>query len=139
MADEFNPLGGQHGSALAGLLLHTLLSEIPYELRKIGRTEASESGTGIGVSTVITKDVGFESAIMDKNGAHPVERYKTKEEAELGHKDWSRRVKSWTPGCKFAEIDNTGKFIKNFEPIPVSTHLSPEEISEGWIAVGKDD
>jgi hypothetical protein len=45
---------------------------------------------GIEVSTVDTSDCGLETAILDKNGTHPVERYETQEEAEYGHDKWTR-------------------------------------------------
>jgi len=58
-----------------------------YDLRRIGRVEP-EDNNGIGVSTAYTSDEGFETALLDKNGIHPVERYGTKEDAEKGHIRW---------------------------------------------------
>lgn len=56
-----------------------------YEDRKIGR-DTSESG--IDVSTAYTSDEGYETALLDSNGVHPVERYGTRQDAEDGHKKW---------------------------------------------------
>lgn len=47
---------------------------------------------GLGISTCLTSDQGFETAILDAKGTYPVERYATKEEAIAGHKIWTRRV-----------------------------------------------
>jgi len=56
---------------------------IKYE--PVGR---SQSGPFI-ISTVLTSDLGvYETAILDKIGANPVERYDTREQAEKGHAYW---------------------------------------------------
>lgn len=44
------------------------------------------------VSTVDTTDLGWETAIMDAEGAHPVERYESARQAKKGHKRWCKRV-----------------------------------------------
>jgi len=69
-----------------------------YEERKVGR---DTSGSGIEVSTANTSDEGYETALLDKNGTHPVERYITKDEAKKGHEKW----------LKFAHTAN-GKTVK---------------------------
>lgn len=69
-----------------------------YETRKINRLEP-EDNFGVGVSTAWTSDEGYETAILNNNEAYPVERYKTKKEAEKGHKKWviaSKTVKTIT-------------------------------------------
>ena len=43
---------------------------------------------GITVSTVCTSDYGYETAMCDCENVCPVERYKTKELAVLGHMKW---------------------------------------------------
>jgi hypothetical protein len=43
---------------------------------------------GLVVDTSYTSDCGYETAILDNNGCHPVERYKTKEDAFNGHIKW---------------------------------------------------
>jgi hypothetical protein len=58
-----------------------------YETRKINRVEREENG-GIGVSTAFTSDEGYETALLDKNGVHPVERYTNKKAAQTGHTKW---------------------------------------------------
>lgn len=47
-----------------------------------------EMDNGLIVSTIKTPDLGIETAIIDSEGAHPVQRYATKFEAELGHIQW---------------------------------------------------
>jgi len=56
----------------------------------IGKTKVN----GIMVSTVNTLDLGFETALLDKNGAHPVERYCDRTKAEQGHKKWIKKSKT---------------------------------------------
>lgn len=50
----------------------------------IARTEID----GFIVSTVDSMDMGYETAIIDANGTHPVQHYNTEEEAIDGHDDW---------------------------------------------------
>lgn len=40
------------------------------------------------ISTVFTSDMGYETAVIDSVGAHPVERYPDKEHAIRGHARW---------------------------------------------------
>lgn len=56
-----------------------------YEERKVADKIVVE---GLCVSTALTADCGYETAILDKNGTHVVERYKTKEDAIKGHYRW---------------------------------------------------
>ena len=56
-------------------------------IEEIGRLEPIE-GEQIGVSTVLSPDEGYETALLDRNHAYPVERYSSKEEAEKGHQKW---------------------------------------------------
>jgi hypothetical protein len=65
-----------------------------YNARKVGRLEREENG-GIGVSTAYTSDEGYETALLDANGAHPVERYKDEEKALLGHEKWVKFAKEY--------------------------------------------
>lgn len=64
-----------------------------YESRKIGKI-ASEDGKTIGVSTAHTSDEGYETALLDSNGIHPVERYEKQQEAKKGHEKWIIFAKS---------------------------------------------
>lgn len=61
-----------------------------YEKRKLGKTEVN----GLTVSTAYTSDEGYETALIDKNGVHPVERYPDKEAAEMGHAAWCEKAKT---------------------------------------------
>jgi len=56
----------------------------------IDRTDVN----GFMVSTVDTMDKGPETAIVDANGAHPVERYGSVKEATIGHAMWVSRIKN---------------------------------------------
>ena len=47
-----------------------------------------EDNYGLGVSTALTSDYGFETALLDANGAHPVERYPDERSALAGHDRW---------------------------------------------------
>lgn len=67
-------------------MLGALASGGPLE--RIG----SDDVDGLTVSTVLTVDMGYETAICDENGAHPVERYSSKAEAERGHVAWKERA-----------------------------------------------
>ncbi len=47
------------------------------------------------ISTVLTADMGHETAIKDKTGKFfPVERYPSEEEALLGHSKWVDFIKN---------------------------------------------
>lgn len=55
-----------------------------YEQRKVARTDVE----GLGVSTAYTTDCGFETAILAEDTTHIVERYESREDAEVGHAKW---------------------------------------------------
>lgn len=59
-----------------------------YGDRKIDRTEVP----GFIVSTCLTSDEGYETAICDASGAHPVERYASGNAAANGHKRWVKKM-----------------------------------------------
>lgn len=61
-----------------------------YESRKLGKTEVN----GLIVSTAYTSDGGYETAIIDANKVHPVERYDSKEKAQTGHEKWCKEAES---------------------------------------------
>ena len=68
---------------------------------------------GIGISTVYTSDEGYETALLDDKGAHPVERYANKEEAVIGHNQWVNKVKK---GIKrVAKLGGFEGLVKNTE------------------------
>lgn len=61
-----------------------------YNKRKVGRDDID----GLTISTAYTSDEGFETAILDKNGVHPVQRYDSREEAIIGHSFWCEQSKN---------------------------------------------
>lgn len=61
-----------------------------YDSRKVARDEVN----GLTISTCWTSDFGYETAVIDENGPHPVERYKTKTAATKGHKVWLEKAKT---------------------------------------------
>jgi hypothetical protein len=61
-----------------------------YETRKVGRTEVN----GLTISTAYTSDEGYETALLDTEGAHPVERYSCIEDARLGHEKWCKEAET---------------------------------------------
>ncbi len=72
-----------------------------YESRKVGLDEAQ---SGIKVSTAYTSDEGYETAIIDSVGVHPVERYPDIKTAKEGHKKWLDFVKNSSIGVEFKEL-----------------------------------
>lgn len=61
-----------------------------YETRKVGK----DSVNGLEISTAYSSDEGYETALIDENGVHPVERYLTKESAIEGHKEWMKKAET---------------------------------------------
>jgi hypothetical protein len=55
-----------------------------YEIRKVARDEI----LGLKIDTAFTSDYGYETAIIDKNGTYPVERYIDCQSSIDGHKKW---------------------------------------------------
>ena len=74
------------------IFLGLMMNSGNYDERKIDRLEPVPEKS-IGVSTCNTYDEGYETALLDANGAHPVERYATKELAIKGHKKWVSKSK----------------------------------------------
>ncbi len=85
-----------------------------YESRMVGRTEVS----GLIVSTCFTSDCGYETAILDKVGAHPVERYTTKEDSLIGHSKW----------CEIAKTAKTIVELAWFDEVNELGDIKPEII-----------
>ena len=68
--------------ALAGI---ARMKSEPFEERMVARTEVG----GLIVSTVYAYDIEmYEIALLDREGAHPVRRYETREQAVAGHTKW---------------------------------------------------
>lgn len=61
--------------------------------RVVARTETKG---GLTISTVLTVDAGYETAVLDANSAHPVERYPNEEAAKKGHRRWVRAAPTLT-------------------------------------------
>lgn len=61
-----------------------------YEDRKVGNNEVN----GLTVSTAYSSDEGYETALGDQEGFHPVQRYETKEEAIVGHYEWMEKAET---------------------------------------------
>ena len=92
---------------LFGLLFgEKITGGLPYLERMVARVEPNEND-GIGISTCWTKDHGYETALLDAGGAHPVERYVTREAAVVGHNIWAQRAK---PGLVITKLGVSGPF-----------------------------
>lgn len=63
-----------------------------YSDRKVARDEVD----GLTISTAFTSDEGFETAVIDKNGVHPVQRYGNREESIVGHQEWLKKIVGMT-------------------------------------------
>lgn len=63
-----------------------------YDSRRVDRNDVN----GLTVSTCWSSDCGFETAILDEEGTHPVERYGSRDEAIAGHAKWCERAKTIT-------------------------------------------
>lgn len=73
-----------------------------YNSRKVSRDEVN----GVTVSTAYTSDCGYETALLDKNGVHPVERYESQEKAVTGHASWLRKAETLTTFTKLRHGDS---------------------------------
>jgi hypothetical protein len=73
--------------------LFNLLTGITVQSGRIDILDPKDN-KGIGVSTIDSSDLGFETAILDGSGAHPVERYDTLEQAKAGHAKWVKKAKA---------------------------------------------
>lgn len=82
-----------------------------YESRKVSRDELEN---GLTVSTAYTSDEGYETAILDSDGAHPVERYDTKEEAEEGHKKWMEKAKEFNDGREITVLGGFEGIVEDY-------------------------
>ena|SRR5271170_505249 len=56
-----------------------------YDRRAVDRHKLKN---GLIVSTAFTSDEGYETALIDKNGTHPVERYADRAASIVGHGKW---------------------------------------------------
>lgn len=72
-----------------------------YEDRKI----AKEAAGGLTVSTAWTPDFGFETAVEDSDGWHPVQRYGSREDAVSGHAAWVAKAPDLTMVIELGSVD----------------------------------
>jgi len=91
-----------------------------YEYRCLGRDVVD----GLIVSTANTIDMGYETAIINRNPQIIVERYEDKEQAKAGHSRWLKKV----VGMKEAVDIGYGSIIK--ERVCKLNRLSNKEILE---------
>jgi len=56
------------------------------------KVDCTELPNGLVVSTMLTTDCGYETAIIDAVCVTPVERYPSIEQAEAGHAVWVKRA-----------------------------------------------
>ncbi len=99
-----------------------MLGAIGKGLTKPSPAVAREMVNGVGVSTVLTSDMGYETALIDSKGTHPVERYETEDQAKEGHIKWTGRIREGWLGVieiGYGEII-TDKMIK-LVPFPEET------------------
>ena len=68
---------------------------------------------GIGISTTYTSDEGYETALLDDNGAHPVQRYSNKDESIKGHNQWVSKIKKGVK--RVIRVGGFGGFVKDKE------------------------
>ena len=59
-------------------------------LETVGRDEVN----GLIVSTVLTVDQGYETAVIDDSATHPVQRYQNCDAAKSGHAYWIEQAKT---------------------------------------------
>lgn len=82
---EFDKRGGNE-------LLEAIKSNIDATDSLEQRTVGTDDVDGLVVSTINTTDMGLETAIKDKNGWNPVERYENEVDAKIGHYQWVKRI-----------------------------------------------
>lgn len=71
-------------------MLSRILNAMNYAPHRIGK----DCVNGLTVSTVLTPDYGYETAIGDKHNWYPVERYPDMKTAKSGHVKWCARAKT---------------------------------------------
>lgn len=79
-------------------------------LKRVGRILPEKNG-GIGVSSVLSPDKGWETALLDKTGAHPVQRYRSYSATIRGHKKWVEFAKT-ADGKSVTQLEVSGKKYK---------------------------
>lgn len=91
-----------------------MFGEISRGLTGGGATRiARDEVDGLIVSTVDSGDMGPETAVIDRNGTHPVERYESEDEARKGHVAWVENIRK---GVRKVTKLGYGRLIED-EPI----------------------
>jgi hypothetical protein len=85
---------------LFSLLSASLEDAGNYDSRKVGRDDVK----GLIISTCYTSDMGYETAIIDKNKTYIVERYPSINAAAEGHK----KGKGFANNLKNKEVTDVG-------------------------------
>lgn len=95
-------------------MLHDLMKMIFHmvdgPIEEVARTEAG----GLTVSTVLTGDMGYETAVLDDSGhAFPVEMYPDRDAAVAGHERWVGKAPSLTAVDKlpYGSLPFTGETV----------------------------
>lgn len=96
---------------LTGALVRGILGE---RSQQVARTSVG----GFVVSTVLSTDRGYETAILDSQGAWPVERYETLEQAEKGHEEWCGKIAD----LRTVSVLGYGELVRGWEQKLVPLH-----------------
>ena len=75
------------------------------------RKVATDDENGLITSTAWTSDEGYETAIIDAAGVHPVERYTGRDAAIAGHDKWREFLRSG--GRQIVKLGGLGGIISD--------------------------
>jgi len=79
-----------------------------------GTRLARNDVAGLEISTIFAHDLEvYETAIIDANGAYPVERYETRDQAVAGHEAWCAKAPTLAEVTKlgFRSLIGDGKIV----------------------------
>lgn len=91
MTNTYDPEDEKQFMEAADHLFATVTSQI--QGKSVSRPMARDYVDGILVDTCSTSDLGYETAILDQVGAHPVARYRTASQAMKGHAWWCKHIR----------------------------------------------
>jgi len=80
-----------------------------YEDRKVGKEEVNN----FIISTAYTSDEGYETAIIDENGTHPIERYSDIIKAKEGHQKWIKKAKEIKTGDEIIKLGGWSGLVED--------------------------